>query len=57
MSTKKKDRDLGKKLDLSAHEKFLEEKVKQYKEKLEAQAKVATTSKPPPTSDANTTHL
>ncbi|XP_059172502.1 arginine-glutamic acid dipeptide repeats protein-like [Physella acuta] len=57
MSTKKKDRDLGKKLDLSAHEKFLEEKVKQYKEKLEAQAKAATTSKPPSTSDANTTRL
>ncbi|CAL1539224.1 unnamed protein product [Lymnaea stagnalis] len=58
MSTKKKDRDLGKvKLDLSAHEKFLEEKVKQYKEKLEAQAKAAATNKVSTTSDANTARL
>ncbi|KAI8793425.1 protein rad9 [Biomphalaria glabrata] len=58
MSTKKKDRDLGKaKLDLNAHEKFLEERVKQYKEKLEAQAKATTTSKPPSASDTNTARL
>ncbi|KAH9520269.1 SURP and G-patch domain-containing protein 1 [Bulinus truncatus] len=58
MSTKKKDRDLGKaKLDLNAHEKFLEEKVKQYKEKLEAQAKTTVVNKAPSASDTNTTRL
>lgn len=43
--SKKKDRDLGKaKLDLNAHQKFLEEKMRQYQEKLEAQTKAPNTN-------------
>ena len=57
MSNKKKDRNPGKILDLNEHEKFLEERVKRYKEKLEAQAKSANTSKVPSASEANTARL
>uniref|UniRef100_A0A0B7BL87 Uncharacterized protein n=1 Tax=Arion vulgaris TaxID=1028688 RepID=A0A0B7BL87_9EUPU len=58
MSTKKKDRILGKvKLDSNAHEKFLEEKMRLYKEKLEEQEKTQSTPKTPSTSSANTARL
>ncbi|CAG5130253.1 unnamed protein product [Candidula unifasciata] len=60
MSAKKKGpgQDLGKvPLDIGAYEKFLEERVRQYKEKLEVQEKAAATAKPSSTSSANTARL
>ncbi|GFO05268.1 surp and g-patch domain-containing protein 1-like protein [Plakobranchus ocellatus] len=57
--SKKKDKDFGKAkpLDLNAHEKFLEEKLRQYREKLEAQTKEETTSSIKSTSESNTARL
>ncbi|BFZ01107.1 hypothetical protein BsWGS_04145 [Bradybaena similaris] len=44
-------------LDINAYEKFLEDKVRQYKEKLEVQEQIAALAKPSSTSSANTARL
>lgn len=57
--SKKKDKDFGKTkvLDINAHEKFLEERLRQYKEKLDVQAKTETVTSSKSASEANTARL
>ena len=57
MSNKKKDRNPGKTMDLNEHEKFLEERMRRYKEKLEAEAKSDSPSIVQSASERNTARL
>ena len=57
--SKKREKDFGKAkvLDINAHEKFLEEKLRQYKEKKDFQTKPENVSTTKSASEANTARL
>ena len=59
MSKKKDHKDFSKAkvLDVNAHEKFLEEKLRQYKEKQDVQTKAETTNMTKSASETNTARL